>query len=111
MNPSRVGIVGLGVVGKVHYAAFQAADIETAIFDKFDTQYSGREQAEAVNRCDLVFICVPTPARSDGSCDVSAVEEVVRWVDRPMCIKSTVAPGTTDRLVAESGKQIVFSPE
>jgi len=107
----KIGIVGLGVVGKVHQQALNAANIETAIFDKFDTRYSGPEHAAAMNACDLVFVSVPTPSAPDGSCDVSAVEEVVRWVNRPMCIKSTIPPGTTDRLVAETGKQIVFSPE
>jgi UDPglucose 6-dehydrogenase len=107
----KIGIVGLGVVGKVHQEAFTAANIETAIFDKFDTRYSGLEQAAAVNDCDLVFVSVPTPSAPDGSCDLSAVEDVVGWVNRPMCIKSTVPPGTTDRLIAETGKQIVFSPE
>jgi UDPglucose 6-dehydrogenase len=107
----KIGIVGLGVVGKVHRDALSAADIEAVIFDKFDAQYSGLAQAEAINKCDLVFISVPTPSNPDGSCDLTAVEEVARWVNRPMCIKSTVPPGTTDRLVAETGKQIVFSPE
>jgi UDPglucose 6-dehydrogenase len=107
----KIGIVGLGVVGKVHQEAFTAANIKTAIFDKFDTRYSAREQAAAVNDCTLVFISVPTPSAPDGSCDISAVEEVVGWVRKPMCIKSTIPPGTTDRLVAETGKQIVFSPE
>jgi UDPglucose 6-dehydrogenase len=67
--------------------------------------------ADSINRCDLVFISVPTPSRPDGSCDVTAVEEVVGWVSRPMCIKSTIPPGTTDRLIAQTGKQIAFSPE
>jgi len=107
----KIGIVGHGVVGKVHQEAFLAANIETVVFDKFETQYSGLAKVEAVNSCDLVFIAVPTPSRPDGSCDVTAVEEVVGWVNRPMCIKSTIPPGTTDRLIAKSGKQIVFSPE
>ncbi|HEV2645630.1 MAG TPA: hypothetical protein VGU46_04625 [Acidobacteriaceae bacterium] len=111
MNKPKIGIVGLGVVGKVHQEALKAANIETAIFDKFDTRYSGGEQAAAVNDCTLVFISVPTPSNADGSCDVSAVEEVVGWVNSPMCIKSTIPPGTTDRLVAITGKQITFSPE
>lgn len=111
MKKPRVGIVGHGVVGKVHHEAFLAANIETVIFDKFVAQYSGSAQAEQINSCDLVFISVPTPPKSDGSCDVTAVEEVVGWVSRPMCIKSTIPPGTTNRLIAESGKQIVFSPE
>ena len=111
MTVSRVGIVGYGVVGKVHCDAFTEADIDVVVYDRFCDQHSGTQRTDAVNHCDLVFICVPTPSRSDGSCDVSIVEEVVRWVNRPICIKSTIPPGTTDRLVAETGKQIVFSPE
>jgi UDPglucose 6-dehydrogenase len=111
MDTPRVGIVGLGVVGKVHQEAFQAADIETVVFDKYDARYSRQEQAAAVNDCTLVLVSVPTPSRPDGSCDLSAVEEVVGWVNKPMCIKSTIPPGTTDRLIAKTGKQIVFSPE
>lgn len=61
MDTPRVGIVGLGVVGKVHHEAFRAADIQTVVFDKYDARYSGREQAEAINTCDLVFVSVPTP--------------------------------------------------
>ncbi len=111
MKGPKVGIVGCGVVGKVHQEAFLAANIETVVFDKYNPQYSRSAQADAVNGCDLVFIAVPTPSRPDGSCNVTAVEEVVGWVNRPMCIKSTIPPGTTDRLVAATGKQIVFSPE
>jgi UDPglucose 6-dehydrogenase len=111
MKSPRVGIVGYGVVGKAHHDAFVAANIETAVFDKYDPRYSGTTEAEAVNRCDLVFIAVPTPSGSDGSCDLSAVEEAVGWIERPICIKSTIPPGTTNRLVAETQKRIVFSPE
>ena len=64
---------------------------------------------DSVNSCDLVFICVPTPTRTDGrTCDVSAVEESVRWVVRPMCIRSTIPAGTVDRLMYETGKEISF---
>jgi UDPglucose 6-dehydrogenase len=111
MNTPRVGIVGLGVVGKVHQQAFKAADIETVVFDKYNAPYSGQAQASAINDCTLVFVSVPTPSGPDGACDLSAVEEVVGWVNKPMCIKSTIPPGTTDRLIAKTGKQIVFSPE
>jgi UDP-glucose 6-dehydrogenase len=48
----------------------------------------------------------------DGvSCDVSAVEECVSWITAPICIRSTIPPGTVDRLAAASEKSIVFSPE
>jgi len=66
----------------------------------------------AINSCDVVFVCVPTPMRSDGVCDASIVEETVAWVKAPlMILRSTVSPGTTDRLRKEYGKHIVFQPE
>ena len=65
-----------------------------------------------MNGCDLVFICVPTPIGRDGrSCDVSEVGECVDWIRAPICIRSTIPPGTVDRLFAATGKSIVFSPE
>jgi UDPglucose 6-dehydrogenase len=58
-----------------------------------------------------VFVAVPTPQSKSGAADISAVEDVVSWIRRPLCIKSTIPPGTTDRLVSTYGKPIVFSPE
>lgn len=65
-----------------------------------------------VNECDAAIICVPTPMDEYGRCDTSIVEKVVNWLDTPLIvIKSTVAPGTTARLVEETNKPIIFSPE
>lgn len=62
---------------------------------------------------DFAFICVPTPMiEKTGRCDTSIVEECVKLVNADIIvIKSTVEPGTTDRLIKETGKNIVFSPE
>jgi UDPglucose 6-dehydrogenase len=75
--------------------------------------YPDQEGALAmVQAADLAVICVPTPQAEDGSCDTSIVEEVVGWLEVPLIlIKSTVPPGTTDRLRKATGKRIVFSPE
>jgi UDPglucose 6-dehydrogenase len=75
-------------------------------------EHSGESALARLNRCDLVFIAVPTPYDEGArACDVSSVREVVRSLDVPMCIRSTVPPGTTDALIAETGKAIAFSPE
>jgi hypothetical protein len=53
-----------------------------------------------------------TPTAADGfSCDLSAVEECADWITPPFGIRSTVIPGTVDRLAAHTGKAIAFSPE
>jgi hypothetical protein len=92
----KVGIVGYDIVGKVHQDAFNAANIETVIYDKSNGHYSGSNRVEAVNCCDLVFRSVPTPSKPDGACNGVAVEEEVHWVSKPMCIKFNDSAGTTE---------------
>ncbi len=108
-----IGIVGYGVVGKALARVFghEAGDADVRVYDKYLGGMNGAQQKEAIQGCDLVFVAVPTPQAADGSCDLTAVEEVVAWVNPPMCLKSTVPPGTVDRLVAATGKRVCFSPE
>src|SRR2546422_10935166 len=62
---------------------------------------------EAIGPSAVVFLCVGTPSRPDGSMDDSALREAVKslaeaWHDgrrRTVVVKSTVLPGTVDGLV------------
>jgi UDPglucose 6-dehydrogenase len=108
-----IGIVGYGVVGKALARLFghEAEGADVRVYDKFLAGMNSAESKDAIQTCDLVFVAVPTPQSPDGSCDVSAVEEVVSWVNPPICLKSTVPPGTVNRLIEATGKRICFSPE
>lgn len=102
----KVGVVGYGVVGRSMVEMFGRAH-DVSIYDK-----KMQLDKSAVLGVDLAVVCVPTPQKPSGSADVSAVEEVVGWLDADLIlIKSTVPPGTVDRLVRETGKSICFSPE
>lgn len=107
MLKPRIGVVGAaGVVGT---AMRKLCGPETVAYD---SKQGYSQDRNAVNACDAVFVCVPTPTGADGSCDTSTVEEVVSWIEAPLIIlRSTVAPGTTDRLRRTYGKRIVFQPE
>jgi UDPglucose 6-dehydrogenase len=100
----KIAIIGYGTVGKAIDGFFQGrADVR--ISDPANGYIAD------VQDSNLAFICVPTPT-VDGRCDTSIVEEVASWlVAENIVIKSTVEPGTTDRLARKFGKQIVFSPE
>jgi UDPglucose 6-dehydrogenase len=97
---TRVGIIGLGVVGGT--AARRLAEVGVAVrgYDR----YLPMGSPEDLQDCSLVFVCVPTPREKDGSHDVSEVWEAVRSMERHVqagtvvVIKSTVPPGTCDRL-------------
>ncbi len=107
MSKPKVGVVGAGVVGS---AMQKLCGPDTVMFDPYKPGTNGTK--EAINACDVVFICVPTPMNDDGTCNTSIVEEAVSWVAAPLIIlRSTVSPGTTDRLREKHRKSIVFQPE
>lgn len=109
----KLGIVGYGVVGKALAKVFryESGNPDLVIYDKYVNGMNHPRRRAELQRCELVFIAVPTPEGPDGKCDLRSIEEVVSWVQPLMCIKSTVPPGTVDRLSAQHGKTICFSPE
>lgn len=69
---------------------------------------------------DVVFLCLPTPQRTDGSADLSAVEAVVGEIRDLLprgCVvvnKSTVPVGTSERVAHLLGRddiEVVSNPE
>ena len=107
----NIGIIGYGWVGKCMYKIF--GDWVKAIYDplvKIPIGISRRK--ENVNECDLAIICVMTKENKDNSCDISIVDESVKWIEAPVIlIKSTIPPGTTNYLKKKYKKRIVMSPE
>jgi nucleotide sugar dehydrogenase len=101
---TRVAIVGRGFVG----AGMQKIFPDATIIDPPKKIGSFRDTIGM----DLALVCVPTPMSVDGSCDTSIVEEAVSQIRSDLIlIKSTVTPGTTDRLAVDYGNRICFSPE
>lgn len=113
MTKFKVGIIGYGFVGESQAFAFSpVADIK--IFD-IDVAKRTHELDEVLNQ-DLVFVCIPTPMKEDGTQDISLVEgffyQVEKFRANPTYIlKSTVLPGTTKRLANKFDLDIVFCPE
>jgi UDPglucose 6-dehydrogenase len=75
---------------------------------------------QAVQHADLVILAVSTPARDNGTADLSALHDVVSRISaidhalRPtLVIRSTVRPGTSDDMAerVESWADVVFAPE
>lgn len=109
---TKVAIVGYGYVGKAIHRFF--GDKVVAIYDPYFKQKlkSIKNSKRAVNACDLAVVCVPTQPAKDDSCDTSLVESTIDWLKTPLIlIKSTVEPGTTQKLIKKTGKPIAFSPE
>lgn len=97
-----VGVVGLGMVGGTVSRAFAEVGVGVCGYDR----YLGLGTPEGLAECRVVFMCVPTPSYSDGGLDLGEIWSAVREIEQvlqPGCIvavKSTVTPGTIDRLTA-----------
>ena len=117
MNLDNVGIVGQGFVGTaIKEGMSKFTNIHT--YDKYLPERSTcTDLAELCRTAGVIFICLPTPMRPTGECDLSIVRETVLKIDRYnsdniIVIKSTVPPGTTVKLNDECrNTQIVFNPE
>ena len=125
----KIGIIGQGFVGSaIREGLKKFYDVLT--YDLDETKCNSSLQEISV-WCDIVFVCVPTPMRKDGSCDTRILEEAIDNFDivcpnagregsRPVIVvKSTVPPGTVrkinekyqDRWDRKPDMPICFSPE
>jgi UDPglucose 6-dehydrogenase len=108
---NKVGIIGNGFVGESQAFAFSPI-AEIRIFD-IDPLKSTHTLSE-VCECDFVFVSVPTPMKNNGEQDTSYIDNVFNQVKSGpiFIIKSTVLPGTTQKLIKKYNKlDIIFSPE
>ena len=109
---TKIAIVGLGYVGSKLFDFFTSQGFETY---SYDINGSGNiKNIEDLNskNVDFVFISVPTPMAEDGHCDTSIVEDCIKKINaNTIVIRSTISPGTTDRLEKETGKNLIFMPE
>lgn len=111
----KIGVIGhMGIVGGAVRHGLERLGHQV-------TGYDPRAPAtgmQDVMPTDLVFVCVPTPSRPDGSCDTEQVERtvhelVIRNYEGVITIKSTVTPGTTERIARDSVRmpRLAFCPE
>lgn len=104
----KVGIVGLGTVGKAVYNGFSPVVDDLKTYDL----YSGN--IEDMYDRDFVFLCLPTPSIEHHQ-DISIIHDVVGDItskcNTNFILKSTVLPGTTDMLQKTYGSNWCFNPE
>ena len=112
----RIGIIGQGFVG----TAVKEGLKDYYTIDTFDLDESKRDVdyiEDIIDRNDIIFVCVPTPMKKDGTCHTDIVEDVISEINEcgngeVVVIKSTIPPGTTDRLHRKyKNIDVIFNPE
>ena len=134
----KIGIIGLGYVGLITGVGFASLgnkvfgiDVdekkiekinngESPIYEKdlesklkeIKENFTATTKIEELRDCEIIFICVGTPSKEDGSIDLKyikqAAEDISKILDsyKVIVVKSTVIPGTTESLIKILGKKV-----
>ena len=109
-----IGIIGQGFVGNAVYQKFKR--YEKVFTYDLDKNKCNSTFNKLQQNSKIIFVCLPTPMNTDGSCNLKIVENVLHKLNKVgkyiIIIKSTVVPGTTKKW-NETYKDlsIVFNPE
>lgn len=116
----KLGVIGQGFVGGAVYQGMKN------YFDVYTYDINGKctesSLFDLIEKVDVTFLCLPTPMRKSGECDLSIVENCLSQVDMLVkslnkkdfivIIKSTIPPGTTERLnKSNENINVIFNPE
>ncbi|MBU4142746.1 NAD-dependent epimerase/dehydratase family protein [Patescibacteria group bacterium] len=106
----KIGFIGQGWIGKSYADDFERRGFEVV---RYALEEPYIKNSQAIGECDIVFIAVPAPTTPDGF-DAGTLRQVIKMVGQGKIavIKSTVLPGTTEKLqAANPGIFVLHSPE
>ena len=101
----KILIIGYGIVGHNLHQELKALnpDIYDIKYKQFDTRKS---------HYDFAFVCIDTPEMDTLEAPIDDLVSCIQENNADIfVIKSTILPGSTERLKELTGKRIVFSPE
>ena len=105
-----IGIVGNGFVGNAVYQNFRDKT-QCKVYDT-DKNRSLNSLGEVINQ-EFIFVCLPTPMRYGGECDLSILDNFFEGlpdhITGTFVIKSTVTVGTTKKYYERHN--VIHNPE
>jgi len=109
---TKIAIMGTGMVGGALDRFFQTKGIQAGLYDP----PKGLADARVLADADVIFIAVPTPYYLDGrgfdDSFIRAALDAIPVTGKTVVLKSTILPGTTDRMQALYPQhRILFNPE
>jgi len=105
----KIGIIGAGVVGNACKQGFTLLGHKVIVHDiKYKTDI------KSLKKTEIIYICVPTHKGNKYTDKI--IKNVLKDLqkisfDGIIAIKSTLVPGTTEKLIKETNLNICFVPE
>ena len=109
----KIGSIGRGMVGEAIYQGLKSLGNDMYYYDPV---FKESKMSDIINT-DVVFISVPTIPNENNECDLSILYKVLGELESLkykgiICIKSTITPGTTKKMIDKySNDKICFCPE
>ncbi len=103
----KVGIIGCGVIGTALKKWIENNTTHTvAVSDP----YKGYN--DDMTPCDIFFIQIHVPTEPDGTQNLDTFREIIsKLPDKPIYIRTTILPGTSEKLSKELNHHVYFMPE
>tara|TARA_B100000989_G_C19506922_1_gene456927 strand:+ start:988 stop:1863 length:876 start_codon:yes stop_codon:yes gene_type:complete len=111
MKDKRLAIIGYGFVGKATDYGFPIKTKKLFVDPKLNTQIDSLKDFDP----EIIFICLPTPMKDDGSQDNKLILSTLREIKEmgfrgTTVIKSTVLPSLLDE-ASKIIENLVYNPE
>lgn len=104
----NIGIVGYGIIGSVLKKWIEANNPDCKILIS-DPQKGFNDD---LTPCDCIFISIHILTEENNTQDLTSLRQIIKNLpDKPIFVRTTLLPGTCDKLAAEFNKSIYFMPE
>jgi UDPglucose 6-dehydrogenase len=104
----NIGIIGCGVIGEAlkRWVSEHNPDCNLLISDP------AKGFLDDVSKADIFFVSIHIPTEYDDTQNLNPLKDVIKTLpDKPIFIRTTLLPGTSDSLSKELNKKIFFMPE
>jgi len=104
----NVGIIGCGVIGDAlkRWLSEYNPDCNILVSDP------AKGFTDDISTADVFFISIHIPTEDNDTQNIEPLKEIIKSLpDRPIFIRTTLIPGTTDLLRNELNRNIFFMPE
>ena len=108
MEKINVAIIGCGVIGKALITWLNKYSKNINIL-KLDPQ---KNYNDSIEKADAIFISIHIPTENNGTQNLAPLKQIIKTCPNvPIFIRTTLLPGTCDKLSCELNKKIYFMPE
>ena len=104
----KVGIVGCGFVGGALKTWLEEnnKDVQVLVSDP------PKGMNDDLSQIDVAFLQIHVPTEDDGTQDLTLMNQLIKGLPNvPVFVRTTILPGTSEKLSKETGHQVCYMPE